>query len=370
MRRVLLAIGGHIGDAILATGSLDLLRALAPDAEIGVVLPSWSRAVFSDDPRVARIHIVDHWRVNRAPVGMAARTARYAETARQAIREIREQAYDVAVDLYPFYPNMAGVLWRAGVARRFGFASGGRGPLFTDALSWPSDERHMAARQATLIRLAAGAPAESDATPISAVPAPPAEARARTAALLAERGVAGSYVVLHAGSGLRKKEWSGEAWRALAARLAERGVRIVLTGAGDAERLQADRIAAGIPRCVTLVGQLDWQGLCAVVSGASAVVSGDTSVAHLAAARGTSRVVIFSGINSTHEWHPVGGRGAQLMLQHPVPCAPCYRRDGCAAMTCVNGVTVDDVVAALDTLLDGDRRDGPPPSLSRVDSVP
>jgi hypothetical protein len=39
-------------------------------------------------------------------------------------------------------------------------------------------------------------------------------------------------------------------------------------------------------------------------------------------------------------------------------------------MTCVNGVTVDDVVAALDTLLDGGRRDGPPPSLSRVDSVP
>src|SRR3569833_3617271 len=64
-RRVLLAIGGHLGDAIIAVRAIQLLHASFPNIEIGVVAPSWSKVALENEPAIRWFHTVDHWRVNR-----------------------------------------------------------------------------------------------------------------------------------------------------------------------------------------------------------------------------------------------------------------------------------------------------------------
>jgi hypothetical protein len=43
-------------------------------------------------------------------------------------------------------------------------------------------------------------------------------------------------------------------------------------------------------------------------------------------------------------------------LTRPVPCAPCFRKAGCAAMTCVRDVSVDEVFSAYERLREAHRR--------------
>src|SRR4030095_3015555 len=132
--RVLLAVGGHIGDAVISTATLSLLKREHPDVDIGIVAASWAAPVFGGHPDVARLHLLDHWKFDRSSRPLASKVARHRRTLATALREIRSARYDAAVDLYAYYPNMAWLMWRAGIPVRVGYRSGGYGPLYTHFL--------------------------------------------------------------------------------------------------------------------------------------------------------------------------------------------------------------------------------------------
>jgi ADP-heptose:LPS heptosyltransferase len=267
-----------------------------------------------------------------------------------AVDEIRTVGYDMAFDIYPYYPNMAGLLWRAGIPERFGFTTGGRGALYTGTVPWVDDRCHIAEKQARLIRSAFVGRGDIDSPPPT-LALPSAASISAVEQLLQHRGIAGDYVILHAGSGARARLWPISSWRALAERLAAT-TSVVLTGVGVVEEEAARTISADVPRCFNLTGQLDWQNLNALVAGASVVVSGETSLGHLAAARRIPCVAIYSGITDTREWRPLGAPEIPLtVLSAAVQCAPCYRTAGCATMDCVRGVSAADVAQAVESIL-------------------
>jgi ADP-heptose:LPS heptosyltransferase len=359
-RRILIGIGGHLGDAIVASRVVQLLKVRFPDAEIGIATPSWSRVVFENEPAVRWIHIIDHWRLNRGRASRRAKFTSYRRSWRAARSEIERTHYDVGLDLYPYYPNMAGLFWRAGVPRRIGFATGGRAALYTGVAAWIDDRSHIAEKHLRLTQLAFPGVEGSSAT----VPrlAPPSEmANRAVAAFLTGHGLdlAEPFVILHAGAGAPVRMWPIDSWRELASRLT-RAVPVILTGAGAPEEAAAVTIAAGMDRCINAVGKLDWRQMEALVARAAVVVAGETSIGHLAAAHRTPGVAIYTGITDTREWRPLGSPDVPLtVLSRAVPCAPCYRPDGCATMDCVRGVTVEEVERAIRSILaldDTDRR--------------
>src|SRR5215217_7956100 len=114
-RRVLLAVGGQLGDAVIASSMLPRVRAAWPEAEIGILAGSWAAPILRDHPLVARWHPVDHWKLNRTAQSWPERLRRHRASHRKALADIRAAEYDLAIDLYAFYPNMAPLLWRAGI---------------------------------------------------------------------------------------------------------------------------------------------------------------------------------------------------------------------------------------------------------------
>ena len=346
-RRILVAVGGQLGDAVIATGVLPVLAGLFPSAELGMLLPSWSRAVVTGHPLLARTHHADHWKLSRTPAGRLRKWSAYRTSAAAAVRELRAENYDVAIDLYAYYPNSSWLLWRAGIPVRVGYTSGGCGPLYTRAIDWSASLGHTARQHLRLVheiapahtatRIAESAP-RYDLPPLQEL----AIARAREL-------VGGRYVVVHPGTGDPKKAWPLEQWRALIARLAQRGDRVVLTGAGDRERSVADTLVHSGANVLNLVGALDWPTFRVVLANAAAAIGPDSVAMHVAAAEGTPAVVLMAAISDPAQWRPLGDRVAALT--HAVPCAPCFRKDGCAEMTCVREVSVDETLAALDELL-------------------
>lgn len=111
-------------------------------------------------------------------------------------------------------------------------------------------------------------------------------------------------VVVHPGAAAPARRWPARRFAAVAAALHREGRRVVVTGSAG-ERGLAEAVAelAGTGPGSVLAGRTTVMDLAAVVAGASAVVSGDTGVAHLAVATGTPTVTLFGPV-PPWEWGP------------------------------------------------------------------
>ena len=182
-----------------------------------------------------------------------------------------------------------------------------------------------------------------------------------------------SYAVVHASPMFRYKRWTRAGWRALAAGLGQRGLRIVATGGPDpAEREYLNGVWDGI----AAVQHFEWPQMVDLMSQARVYVGPDTSVSHLAAATGCPTVVLF-GPTDPRVWGPwpVGGpqpswaargtiqhRGNVWLVQNPLPCLPCAL-EGCerhirSHSQCLDELTPQQVLTAVDQALADGRAAG------------
>ena len=314
-RRVLLAVGGHLGDAVIATAAIEHLRRCLPDADIGVAMPSWSRVVLEGDPRLRWIHVIDHWKPSRSGGGRLARWRQYNATRRRALREIRAVGYDVAVDLYGYFPNMAFTLSQSMIPVRLGFASGGLGPLYTHAFPWGDDLRQVGERQVELVSMLASS--GGAVRPIRYALPETSHGRAASghvAAILLERKLErGAYIVIHPGTGAARREWAVAEWRNLAHQLAAEGHRLVFTGRGVREASVLKEITSGVVGATNLCDALDWHELVEVIRHARLVISVETATAHVAAAVDTPCVALWTNTINGQFWRPVGSHVTLVM---------------------------------------------------------
>ena len=134
---------------------------------------------------------------------------------------------------------------------------------------------------------------------------------------------------------------AGSAGRELGRLLAERGHTPILLGA-PSDTDMAETIVASAP-VASLVGRDRPALLPALLTELDVIVSGDTGVAHLAAALGV-RVVTLFGPTDPRLSAP---RGRTTVLTHPVPCAPCFYRTCPIEHPCLDGISPERVYAEL-----------------------
>jgi heptosyltransferase-2 len=331
---VLLGVGGRLGDAILASTTISALQRLVPDARIGVLSPSAGRLILQSHPDVARLHVLDHWAVSLPDSHTPAEVIRHAREKRRVVRELREATYDVAFDLYPFFPNWSRVMHAADIPVRVGFTSAGFGALYTHPVEYQEHGDHAIVHQVRLLASHLGI----DVTDVPAL-VPPPQGRAAPSA---------GHIVVHIAGATSEREWPEDRWRTLLSELTRDGTRVKCTGLAGREAELTERVIRGLAHCENLCGSLDWPAFVRVVREADAVISVDTATVHLAAAAGVPVVALTAGIGCIPNFRPYSNRG--VALSHPVPCAPCYRRNGCDDMTCLRGITADDALGALRTV--------------------
>jgi ADP-heptose:LPS heptosyltransferase len=156
-------------------------------------------------------------------------------------------------------------------------------------------------------------------------------------------------VVVHPGASVPARAWAPERHAALARALVEAGRRVVVTGSTDEQALTS-AVAGRRAGVVDLGGQVDLRGLAEVLAGAEVVVVGNTGPAHLAAAVGTPVVSLFAPVVPAARWRPWGV--AQVLLGDQGAACAGSRARVCpvAGHPCLDGVAVDQVVAAVERL--------------------
>jgi ADP-heptose:LPS heptosyltransferase len=341
---MLLANWGHLGDVVTTFGVIAALRQRHPNARIGMIAASWGAAALREAGLVDKIHLIDHWALNRGAIPKQAKRARFRETLASALPDIRAARYQIGIDLYPFFPPAHPVFYRAGIPLRAGYTSSGFGGLLTHPVRWGNESRPMGDQYRDLLnRVWHDAPFAEGATQ-------PRRAPDATVALPEALAIAGPYIVLHPGAGAVFKDWGLENWRALLSGVSERfpGHRVVLTGAGAGEVGFAAELYSQFPAAINLAGAVDWAGYVSVLAHADLVICPDTAAGHVAALFNKPVISIFTGVNNAEQWRPYTHRGS--VLTHPVACAPCYRA-GCEAMACVRKVPSGLVLSQADAFL-------------------
>ncbi|MEX2220940.1 MAG: glycosyltransferase family 9 protein [Candidatus Rokuibacteriota bacterium] len=311
-----------LGDTVMALPMLAALRAAEPGA---------------------RITLVGRWATLLAGQGVADVVLPYPKplaARRRLARALAAERADVAL-LLPSSIESALAAWRWRAARRVGYATDGRVALLTDALPLPAPRMHQVDEYAGLLApLGVSGAAAAPEWKLRGDPGADVE----VARLLAEAGLEAGVrpVGLHLGAAFgSSKLWPAESFGRLAQRLAAVDLTPLLLGtAEDAGTAAAVTRAAGTP-VPTLVGRDRPALLPRILSRLRCLVSGDTGVAHLAAALGVPTVTLF-GPTDRRLTAP-RGRGSRA-LEHPAPCAPCFLPRCPIDHICLTRVEPEDVL--------------------------
>ncbi len=181
---------------------------------------------------------------------------------------------------------------------------------------------------------------------------------------LPEERSSGRYPLVHRQSERRRvaivpgahhatKRWPVVRYAELAVALVRRGLDVVLLGGpGDVELCDAVAATAGVPM-ERADGSTSIEGTVRVIDSCNCVITNDTGVMHLAAARRVAVVAIFGSTVRELGFAPYGTEFR--IVEHNVACRPCSHigRSTCPKghFLCMNGITVSEVLHAYQELM-------------------
>lgn len=317
-----------LGDVLFALETVAALRRERPDVAIDFLVEDRFRALLAGHPQLRAVHIYPRRRRTAIPASLWA---------------LRRHRYDVVLDLHGILKSALHLVC-ARATHKVGAgppaAREGASRACTLVVPMPTPPPHRAEIGHRL--LAAIGLSGRPARPVIATQTPPPE-------LLA--GLPAPRVLLHPGTSAFAafKRWPAERFAALAARLAARGLS-VLVGYGPGEHDLAAPVLAAAPAARPVDGsRLGLLGLAGVMQQCDVVVAADTGPLHLAAAVGASCVALF-GPKDPARYGPRQYDRSHALLFHDVPCRPCRRRT-CVTPQCVLGIEVDAVEHAVMRLL-------------------
>jgi heptosyltransferase-2 len=326
-------------------------------AALAIRLPNWLGDTVMAEPALravrrahaqARVLLAGPWAALLGGQGLADTLVTYprAWAGRLAAADVvRRFAPEIALVL-PNSFESALAAWYWGARRRIGFAAGGRSALLTDAPALPEPRRHQI-DEYLLLAERCDARTE-DVEPRLSPPAADAPERLEARALLDAGGPRSGHTIgVHLGAAYGSaKTWPAERVADFCRLLDGTGTRTVLLGTA-AEAPTAAAIAAQT-RATSLAGRDRPALLPALLAELDVLVSGDTGVAHLAAALGTPVVTLFGPTDPALS----APRGRATALTNPVPCAPCFYRVCPIEHPCLRGLEATRVRDAALGLLE------------------
>lgn len=311
--RILVISPNWIGDAIMAQPLLQRLKSRAPERAIDVLAPSWVAPVWRAMREVDTV-IEAPFKHGALQLGERWKFARM----------LRRRGYGEAYVL-PNTLKFALIPWLAGIARRIGYKGEMRYGLLNvmhhDNAASPRPMREFYAALAD-------APAPNLPAALSALEPEMFVADEQVAEVLTRLALpaTGPLIVFAPGAEFGPaKRWPTAQFAALAGmiRQAHPDATIVLLGSGK-DRPVCEEIATAVPGVRNLAGETALEQAIAIIAGATAMVTNDSGLMHVAAALRRPLVAVYGPTDPRHT--PPHSVLAKVLWLH-LDCAPCQQRE-------------------------------------------
>lgn len=340
-RRLLVVGPSWVGDMVMAQPLFQLLQQRDASVLIDVLAPAWSAALLERMPGVHRALTMP---LGHGELGLGRR--------RRIGRELQGIGYDQAIVL-PNTFKSALVPFFAGIPLRTGWRGEYRYGVLNDLrILKPTRFPRLSQRYAAL------GMAQNEVLP-EPLPRPLLRAHSTAGqALVNTLGLRTDTPLLALCPGAAfgtAKCWPAESYADLAVRYVHQGWQIVLCGAdGDVQvcgRIQRQvseqlrKTGSLAPAVINAAGRTSLAEVIDLLAQASAVVSNDSGLMHIAAALGRPLVALYGPTSPT--FTPPQSPSAQVLCA-TVDCAPCFKRE-CPLEhhRCMQELSVSTVQGAL-----------------------
>lgn len=348
--KILVVKVSALGDIVHALPVLPYLHSALFDLRLDWLAEESFAPLLEGHPLIRRVHRVNTrgWRQG----GNRSLLAGFWQT----IRTLRREKYDLVLDLQG---NSKSALFTrfSGAPRRYGFDREGvrewPNLLATNRqVSLSAADHHISARSLAIARAAVpggSEPASAGPLTVQSAAAAVIDRSLTTFGLTGKR-----LVVLHYGTTWATKLWPLDSWQELAVQLVrELDVRPILTWGNEAERSAAEAIGEACGGAALLWPRGSLVELAALLARADLVVGGDTGPVHIAAAVGTPTVSLYR-VTDARRNGPQGEK--HVLLQAPLDCSPCLRKNCERDAECGHSLAVASVFRACAAQLAGEKR--------------
>ncbi len=321
----------YIGDVLLTTPFLRVLRQGFPEAWITTLVNAGTEDVLRHNPDVNEVLCLPR-------TGMIPQTRFW--------RGLRARGFECVVD-FTDGDRAALLAWFTGAGLRIGYNHEGRlrGRLYSHCVEAAYGTMHMIDYHAMACS-ALGLPIRGG-DPVLPLSGENHEQAHRIKETLPLDGK--PWVMLHPGARYWFKAWSAERFAALADTFHDKGFRVVLVGSPSEQAVATAVMKATKRPLASLVGKTSLLELAALMTQCRLFIGNDAGPMHMAAAVGCPVVALF-GPSNPAVWGPRGKY--TKTIYKGLDCRECFH-PGCSRgeQSCMNLITVQEVLEAAEEFL-------------------
>jgi heptosyltransferase II len=335
--RILIRSSNWLGDAVMSVPAVRAIKNGRPDAQVTIAAPAKTAPMWKLVPEVDAI------------------IPQTGSSLLSAVRSLRQQpAFDAAI----LFPNSLRVVlesWLSGIPRRVGYRGHWRRWLLNQTLPEPRKPGPLEHQSTRYLRIAR----ECGALTEQSMEKKTSNAQRSTLNPQLASSNERSTINYHPLKlGLSPGAEYGPAKRWLPERFAEAAMAIaaklpvqwLLFGTARDSAIGEEIATALGHHCVNRIGETTLDQLINELRQCRLLLTNDTGTMHLAALLDIPVVAIF-GSTEPRLTGPLGN--GHIILRHHVECSPCFLRECPIDFRCMKAVSVQEVVGAVLSLLEG-----------------
>ncbi|OGX44074.1 MAG: lipopolysaccharide heptosyltransferase II [Omnitrophica WOR_2 bacterium RIFCSPLOWO2_12_FULL_51_8] len=338
-KRILIVRTDRIGDVLLSTPVINALREAYPSAYIAMMVSPQGKDIVDGNPYLDEAIIYDKEGKHRG----WARSWKFAQN-------LKKKRFELALVLHPtnrvhLVTFLAAIPRRVGYDRKMGF-------LLTERLEHKKQlgQKHELEYSLDLVRHLGIEPQDKAIfMPLRK------EAEIWAAEFLRQQGVKDSdkLLLIHPGASCPSKIWPPERFAQAADRLAQDyGLRVVIV-AGPKDIALAKQAQEKMHQpAINLAGKTSLGQLAGLLKRCRIFICNDSGPMHIAAALEVPVIAIFGRAQdglSPRRWGPLGKQS--FVLHKDVGCIECLAHNCVKQFTCLQAITVNDIVKAAASIL-------------------
>ncbi len=338
-KRILIARTDRVGDVLLSTPVIKALRDKYPHAYIAMMVSPYTKEIVEGNPYLDEVIIYDKDAKEKSWLG----SIKFA-------LNLKQKKFDLALILHPtnrvhLVAFFSGIPRRIGYHRKMGF-------LLTDRIKHTKQlgEKHELDYNLGLLAHLGITPQDKELY----IPLRP-EAEKWVESLFRQEGIKETdrLLAIHPGASCPSKVWPNERFAQVADRLIEKyGFKtLIISGPKDTKKAELALANMRSP-AINLAGKTSLSQLASLLKRCALFISNDSGPVHIASSVDTPVIAIFGrgqkGL-SPKRWGPVGKK--DRYLHKAVGCIECLAHNCKKEFACLKAISVDDVLAAADTIL-------------------
>ena len=338
-KRILVTRTDRLGDVVLSTPVIRVLRKLYPGSYIAMMVRPQNKGVVANNPHLDEVIVYDKYGFNRSLLS----TVKFA-------LDLKAKKFDTAIALHPTNRThlmlfIAGIPVRIGYDRKMGY-------LLTKRIRHEKQkgEKHEADLNLELLEKAGFSVEDADNRPYIITSG---NDKRMIDSVWKDRQLGDNVIALHVGASCPSKRWPAERFAELADRLADKHrMDIVLVGGDETEQFSREVTRNAKNKVTDITGTLIVSELAEMLSRCKLFISNDSGPVHVAVAVGTPVVSIFGRKSpglSPRRWGPLGDR--DVVLHKDVGCDICLAHNCNKDFACLKAITVDEAFEAASSLL-------------------